>query len=168
VRDLFFNVPARRKFLRAEKTEFQHIDNIVKRIALSWPDVQIRLRHNQRPVGHIKSANDREQMEQRVAAICGGSFIEQCLYVEHSAAGLKLSGWIGLPAFSRSQTDMQFFFVNRRMVRDKLVSHAVRQAYQDVLYHGRQPAFVLYLEMDPASVDVNAHPAKYEVRFRES
>lgn len=168
VRDLFFNVPARRKFLRTEKTEFQHIDNIVKRIALSWPDVQIRLRHNQRPVGHIKSAKDREQMEQRVAAICGGSFIEQCLYVEHSAAGLKLSGWIGLPAFSRSQADMQFFFVNRRMVRDKLVSHAVRQAYQDVLYHGRQPAYVLYLEIDPAMVDVNAHPAKHEVRFRES
>lgn len=168
VRDLFFNVPARRKFLRAEKTEFQHIDNIVKRIGLSWPDVQIRLRHNQREIGHIKSARDREQMEQRVAAICGGSFIEQCLYVEHSAAGLKLSGWIGLPAFSRSQTDMQFFFVNRRMVRDKLVSHAVRQAYQDVLYHGRQPAYVLYLEMDPATVDVNAHPAKHEVRFRES
>lgn len=168
VRELFFNVPARRKFLRTEKTEFQHIDNIVRRIALSWPDVQIRLQHNQRPVAHIKSAADREQMEQRVAAICGSSFIEQCLYVENSAAGLKLSGWVGLPAFSRSQTDMQFFFVNRRMVRDKLVGHAVRQAYQDVLYHGRQPAYVLYLEMDPVLVDVNAHPAKHEVRFRES
>lgn len=166
--DLFFNVPARRKFLRTEKTEFQHIDNIVRRVALSWPGVQIRLRHNQRTVDHIKSAADRAQMEQRVAAICGGSFIEQCLYVENSAAGLKLSGWIGLPTFSRSQTDMQFFFVNRRMVRDKLVSHAVRQAYQDVLYHGRQPAYVLYLEIDPAMVDVNAHPAKHEVRFRES
>jgi DNA mismatch repair protein MutL len=168
VRDLFFNVPARRKFLRTEKTEFQHIDNIVKRIALSWPDVEIRLRHNQRLVDHIKAAADREQMERRLAAICGGGFIEQCLYVENSAAGLKLSGWLSLPTFSRSQTDMQFFFVNRRMVRDKLVSHAIRQAYQDVLYHGRQPAFVLFLEMDPAMVDVNAHPAKHEVRFRES
>lgn len=168
VRDLFFNVPARRKFLRTEKTEFQHIDNIVKRIALSWPAAQIRVRHNQHSVDHIKSAINREQMEQRVAAICGSGFIEQCLYVENSAAGLKLSGWIGLPTFSRSQTDMQFFFVNHRMVRDKLVAHAVRQAYQDVLYHGRQPAYVLYLEMDPAMVDVNAHPAKHEVRFRES
>ncbi|HEX7026977.1 MAG TPA: DNA mismatch repair endonuclease MutL [Gammaproteobacteria bacterium] len=166
--DLFFNVPARRKFLRTEKTEFQHIDNIVKRIALSWPGVEIRLRHNQRPVDHIKSAADREQMERRVASICGSGFIEQCLYVENSVSGLKLSGWLGLPTFSRSQTDMQFFFVNRRMVRDKLVGHAVRQAYQDVLYHGRQPAFVLFLDMDPAMVDVNAHPAKHEVRFRES
>lgn len=168
VRELFFNVPARRKFLRTEKTEFQHLEQVVRRIALSRPEVAISLTHNQRVIFTAKTAQSRAEIEQRVAAVCGNSFIEQCLFIEHAAAGLKLNGWIALPTFSRSQADMQYFFVNRRMVRDKVLSHAVRQGYQDVLFHGRYPAYVLYLELDPRLVDVNAHPAKHEVRFRES
>lgn len=168
VKDLFFNVPARRKFLRSEKTEFAHIHSLIRRFALSCPGVQIALRHNQRPVEWIKAASDRKAMEQRIAEVCGAEFITQCLYLENQAPPLSLRGWIGLPTFSRSQNDLQHFFVNGRMVRDKLVSHALRQAYSDVLFHGRHPAFVLYLDMDPALVDVNAHPAKHEVRFRDS
>ncbi|HEY3487578.1 MAG TPA: DNA mismatch repair endonuclease MutL [Gammaproteobacteria bacterium] len=168
VRDLFFNVPARRKFLRTEKTEFSHIHTLIQRFALSCPGVQLRLRHNGRAVEWIKAASDPITMERRVAEVCGSEFIAQCLYLENGAGALNLRGWIGLPTFSRSQNDLQHFFVNGRMVRDKLVSHALRQAYADVLFHGRHPAFVLYLEMDPALVDVNAHPAKHEVRFRDS
>jgi DNA mismatch repair protein MutL len=168
VKDLFYNVPARRKFLRSEKTEFSHVHTLIKRFALSCPGVQIKLQHNQRPVEWIKAAFNQLAMEQRVAEVCGSDFIAQCLYLENKAASLSLRGWIGLPTFSRSQTDLQHFFVNGRMVRDKLVSHALRQAYNDVLFHGRHPAFVLYLEMDPTLVDVNAHPAKHEVRFRDS
>jgi DNA mismatch repair protein MutL len=168
VKDLFYNVPARRKFLRSEKTEFGHVHALIKRFALSCPGVQIKLQHNQRPVEWIKAAFDQVAMEQRVAEVCGSDFIAQCLYLENRVPSLSLRGWIGLPTFSRSQTDLQHFFVNGRMVRDKLVSHALRQAYNDVLFHGRHPAFVLYLEMDPSLVDVNAHPAKHEVRFRDS
>ncbi|MEW6352962.1 MAG: DNA mismatch repair endonuclease MutL [Pseudomonadota bacterium] len=167
VRDLFFNTPARRKFLRSEKTEFGHLEDVVKRIALSRFDTGFLLRHNQRVVHSLRPAPDDAERAQRVAAVCGTAFIEQALHVDFEATGLRLWGWVGLPTFSRSQTDLQFFYVNGRMVRDKLVSHAVRQAYQDVLYHGRQPAFVLYLELPPEQVDVNAHPAKHEVRFRE-
>jgi len=168
VRDLFYNVPARRKFLRTEKTEFNHLEDVVKRIALSHFDVGITLNHNQRVIKQWRAANDRASMEQRIAEVCGKAFIEQSQYMEFEAANLKIYGWIALPSFSRSQADMQFFFVNGRIIRDKLVTHAVRQAYQDVLYHGRHPAYVLYLELDPAMVDVNAHPTKHEVRFRDS
>ena len=167
VRDLFYNVPARRKFMRTEKTEFNHLNDVVKRIALSRFDVDIRLNHNQRLVNHMRAASDRSTMEKRIAEVCGSGFVEQAMHMEFEAAGLKLHGWIGFPTFSRSQADMQYFFVNGRMIRDKLVTHAVRQAYQDVLYHGRHPAYVLYLELDPVQVDVNAHPTKHEVRFRE-
>jgi len=168
VRDLFFNTPARRKFLRGERTEFGHLEDVVKRIALSRFDVEIKLRHNQRPVMLLHPANVYTEQEQRLAALCGRAFRENAVFLDQKAAGLQLWGWIGLPAFSRSQADLQYFFVNRRMARDKLATHAVRQAYQDVLYQGRYPAFVLYLELDPSLVDVNAHPAKHEVRFRES
>ena len=168
VRDLFYNVPARRKFLRKEKTEFNHLEDVVKRIALSHFDVGITLNHNQRVIKQWRAADNRTEMEQRIAEVCGKAFIEQSQFMEFEAAGLKMYGWIALPSFSRSQADMQFFFVNGRIIRDKLVTHAVRQAYQDVLYHGRHPAYVLYLELDPALVDVNAHPTKHEVRFRES
>ena len=168
VRDLFFNVPARRKFLRTDATEFKHIEDLVRRIALSRFSVAIGLQHNQRPVWRLAGAQERLEQEQRLAQLCGREFLAQSLYVEHAVAGLSLRGWIGLPTFSRSQADLQYFFVNGRAVRDKLVGHAVRQAYQDVLYHGRHPAFVLYLEMDPVAVDVNVHPAKHEVRFRDS
>ena len=168
VRDLFFNIPARRKFLRTDKTEFSHLDDVVKRIALSHFDVSFTLRHNQRAVRQLNAASDRRSQEKRIAAICGDAFIEQAVYMQDEVEGLRLHGWIALPTFSRSQADMQYFYVNGRMVRDKVVSHAVRQAYQDVLYHGRHPAYVLFLEMDPAQVDVNAHPGKHEVRFRQS
>jgi DNA mismatch repair protein MutL len=168
VRDLFYNTPARRKFLRTETTEYRHLEDVVRRIALSRFSVELVLRHNQKPVLHLPAAAQRAEQERRVAELCGKAFMEQALYVEHEAAGLRIEGWIGLPTFSRSQPDLQYFFVNGRMVRDKLIGHAVRQAYQDVLYHGRHPAFVLYLSLDPAGVDVNAHPAKHEVRFRDS
>jgi DNA mismatch repair protein MutL len=168
VKDLFFNTPARRKFLRADSTEFKHIENVVRRIALSCFPVALKLQHNQRPVFHLPAATTREQQERRVADLCGKAFMEQAIHIEHQAAGLALHGWVALPTFSRSQPDLQYFYVNNRMVRDKLVTHAIRQAYQDVLFHGRHPAYVLFFEIDPATVDVNAHPAKHEVRFRDS
>lgn len=167
VNDLFFNVPARRKFLRTERTEFTHIDHLVRRLALSRFDVAITLRHNQRTVLQLRACDERESMERRLADVCGMPFVEQSVYVQHESAGLDLSGWIGLPTFSRSQTDLQYFYVNNRMVRDKVVTHAVRQAYGDVMYHGRHPAYVLFFGIEPAKVDVNAHPGKQEVRFRE-
>ena len=168
VKDLFFNTPARRKFMRTENTEFKHIENIVRRIALGSFPVAFKLQHNQRAVFHLPAAVNREQHERRVAELCGKAFMEQALYIDHTAAGLSLHGWVAQPTFSRSQADLQFFYVNNRMVRDKLVTHAIRQAYQDVLFHGRHPAYVLFLDIDPAAVDVNAHPTKHEVRFRDS
>jgi DNA mismatch repair protein MutL len=167
VRDLFFNTPARRKFLRTEKTEFNHLEEVVKRIALSRFDVAISLRHNQRVVHSLKPGHGEVERRRRVATVCGPAFMDQALYLEREAGGLRLSGWVGLPTFSRSQADLQYFFVNGRVIRDKLVAHAIRQAYRDVLYHGRHPAFVLYLDLDPGQVDVNVHPAKHEVRFRD-
>ncbi len=168
VRDLFFNTPARRKFLRAERTEFNHLEEVVKRMALSRFDIAFQLRHHDRTVQQLRVATDEAERLKRVAAVCGPAFIDNAAYVDFSVAGLRLWGWIGLPTFSRSQADLQYFYVNGRMIRDRLVAHAVRQAYQDVLYHGRHPAFVLYLELDPETVDVNVHPTKHEVRFRES
>jgi len=168
VRDLFFNTPARRKFLRSEKTEFSHLENVVKRIALSRFDVGFNLQHNQRSVYKLRPAGDDAEKQKRVAEICGAPFVEHAVQVDFSAAGMRLWGWTSLPTFSRSQADLQYFYVNGRMVRDKVVTHSLRQAYQDVLYHGRHPAYVLYLEMDPTMVDVNVHPTKHEVRFRES
>jgi DNA mismatch repair protein MutL len=168
VRDLFFNTPARRKFLRTEKTEFTHLENVVKRIALSRFEVGFTLQHNHKLVHKLRPAAGEAEKQKRVADICGSPFVQQSVKLEYSAAGLRLWGWISLPTFSRSQADLQYFYVNGRMVRDKVVTHSIRQAYQDVLYHGRHPAYVLYLEMDPAMVDVNVHPTKHEVRFRES
>jgi DNA mismatch repair protein MutL len=168
VRDLFHNVPARRKFLRAERTEFGHIDELVKAIALARPDVDIRLSHNAKPVRLLRPARDEAALAVRVGDILGEEFPANSLRVDHAAAGLRLSGWLGLPTASRSQPDQQFFYVNGRLVRDRVVTHAVRQAYADVLFHGRHPAYVLFLELPPEGVDVNVHPAKSEVRFRES
>lgn len=167
VRDLFYNVPARRKFLRTQKTEFNHLEDVVKRIALSHFDVDVTLSHNQRVVKQWRAATNQQQMQQRIAQVCGKGFIEQSQTMEFAAVNLKIHGWIALPSFSRATADMQYFYVNGRIIRDKLVTHAVRQAYQDVLYHGRHPAYVLFLELDPSLVDVNAHPTKHEVRFRE-
>jgi DNA mismatch repair protein MutL len=167
VRDLFYNVPARRKFLRAERTEFAHIDDLLKSLALARGSVEFRLSHNGKPVRILKAARDESAALLRVAEVMGEDFPSQSLRIDHAAAGLHLSGWVGLPTASRSQADSQYFYVNGRLVRDRVVAHAVRQAYADVLFHGRHPAFVLYLELDPVGVDVNVHPAKHEVRFRE-
>jgi DNA mismatch repair protein MutL len=167
VRDLFYNVPARRKFMRAERTEFAHIDDLLKSLALARGSVEFRLSHNGKPVRIWKAARDEQAALQRVAEVLGEEFPAQSLRIDHAMAGLHLSGWVGLPTASRAQADSQYFYVNGRLVRDRIVAHAVRQAYADVLFHGRHAAFVLYLELDPAGVDVNVHPAKHEVRFRE-
>jgi DNA mismatch repair protein MutL len=167
VRDLFFNTPARRKFLRTEKTEFNHLEEVVKRLALSRYDTGFRLSHNGKQIYDLRPVTDQLHAEHRLASLLGKKFIENALTIDVEAAGLRLWGWIGLPTFSRSQADLQYFFVNGRVVKDKLVAHAVRQAYRDVLYNGRHPTFVLYLELDPATVDVNVHPTKHEVRFRD-
>jgi DNA mismatch repair protein MutL len=167
VRDLFYNVPARRKFMRAERTEFAHIDDLLKSLALARDGVEFRLSHNGKPVRIWKAASDERAALQRVAEVLGEEFPAQSLRIDHAAAGLHLSGWVGLPTASRAQADSQYFYVNGRLVRDRIVAHAVRQAYADVLFHGRHAAFVLYLQLDPAGVDVNVHPAKHEVRFRE-
>ncbi|WP_177429618.1 DNA mismatch repair endonuclease MutL [Pseudomonas sp. YY-1] len=168
VRDLFFNTPARRKFLRAEKTEFDHLQEVIKRLALARFDVGFHLRHNGKTVFALHEAGDEISRARRVASVCGPAFLEQALPIEIERSGLRLWGWVGLPTFSRSQADLQYFYVNGRMVRDKLVAHAVRQAYRDVLFNGRHPTFVLFLEIDPSTVDVNVHPTKHEVRFRDS
>lgn len=167
VRDLFFNTPARRKFLRTEKTEFNRIEDVVKRLALANFNVSFELRHNQRTIHSLRAGNSEAEKNRRVAQICGPAFMENALTIDIERHGLRLWGWVALPTFSRSQADLQHFYVNGRSIKDKLVSHAVRQAYSDVLYHGRHPAFVLYLEIDPATVDVNVHPTKHEVRFRD-
>lgn len=167
VRDLFYNTPARRKFLKTDKTEFSHVEQTLRRLALARPDVAFSLQHNGRDVFTAPKAIDRTAQEKRLSALLGSSFIENALFFEHSAVNLKLSGWVARPTFSRSQADMQHFYVNGRMVRDRLVTHAIRQAFQDVLFHGRHPAYVLFLELDPILVDVNVHPTKHEVRFRE-
>lgn len=167
VRDLFFNTPARRKFLRTEKTEFSHLEEALKRLALSRYDVAFSLRHNGRVIHSLRPAERLIDREKRVASLLNPDFIDRAVHIETEAAGLQLQGWVGQPTFSRSQADMQYFFVNGRVVRDKLVAHAIKQAYRDVLYHGRHPAFVLYLWLDPRLVDVNVHPTKHEVRFRD-
>jgi DNA mismatch repair protein MutL len=167
VRDLFYNVPARRKFMRAERTEFGHVDELVKSIALAHPAIEFRLGHNGKAVRVLKPVRDDADRARRVADVFGDEFVAQSLAIDHSAAGLRLFGWVGLPTASRTQADQQHFHVNGRPVRDRLVAHAVRQAYADVLFHGRHPAFVLFLALDPVLVDVNVHPAKSEVRFRE-
>lgn len=166
--DLFFNTPARRKFLKSEQTEFSHIETLVKRLSLSHFSIGFSLHHNKRLIYQLHPATDDVTKEQRIATLCSRSFIENALYIDMKSIDLRLWGWISLPTFSRNQNDLQYFYVNRRMVKDKLINHAVKQAYQDVLYNNRHPAFTLFIELDPRAVDVNAHPAKYEVRFRDS
>ena len=166
VRDLFFNTPARRKFLRVERTELEHCAEVVRRLALAHCGVEIRISHNKKPFTAFPAVAAEDGL-QRVARVLGEGFVEQSLRVDWEASGMRLTGWLGLPTYTRSQADMQYFFVNGRHVRDKLVTHAVRQGFQDVLFHGRHPVFVLYLELPPQDVDVNVHPTKHEVRFRE-
>jgi len=165
--DLFYNTPARRKFLKSDKTEFTHIETLFKRMALSRFDIGFELKNNQRVVFDFKLANTAEEQAQRVAKIFGASFLDNAISLDFAASGMRLNGWVGLPTFSRSQQDMQYFYVNGRLIKDRLVTHAIKQAYQDVLFSGRHSVYVLYLELDPSYVDVNAHPQKLEVRFRE-
>jgi DNA mismatch repair protein MutL len=168
VRDLFFNVPARRKFLRTENTEYQHITRMLERMALSRFDVAFSLIHNGKNIWTLGLAQSAAQRLERVARICGEEFAAHVIELRHETESLRLEGWLALPTFSRSQADLQFAYVNGRFVRDKLIVGAARLAYRDVLFHGRFCAYVLYLHLDPSQVDVNAHPQKLEVRFRDS
>ena len=167
VRDLFFNVPARRKFLRAERTETQHIARIVERLALSRFETAFSLTAGRRALAEYPPAVSRVERERRVAQVVGDEFIANALYVEHESAGCRLTGWLCQPTYARAQPDLQHFYLNGRMLRDRLVASAIRLGYRDVMFHGRHPAFVLFMEIDPTQVDVNAHPAKLEVRFRD-
>ena len=168
VRDLFFNTPARRKFQRSEKTELGHVDAVLRNLALARFDVEFRLTSNGRTVFALPAAAGRDGEERRLAAVCGEDFMQHARHLERAIEGVRLRGWLAAPAFSRSQADMQFTYVNDRFVRDKLLRHAVRLGYQDVLFQARQPAYVLHVALDPRRVDVNAHPAKLEIRFRDS
>jgi DNA mismatch repair protein MutL len=165
---LFFNTPARRKFQRSEKTELAHVDSVLRNLALARFDVGFRLTSNGRTVFELPGALDRAAQEARVADVCGAEFMEHARWFSRTIEGVAVSGWLAAPAFSRSQADLQFTFVNGRFVRDKLLRHAARLGYQDVLFQARQPAYVLYVVLDPRRVDVNAHPAKLEIRFRDS
>ncbi len=167
VRDLFFNTPARRKFLRTEKTEFGHVEEAFRRQALSRFDIGWVLRHNHKTLHQLPPGDEPVARERRLQSLLGKAFLENALHLDLEVGGLRLWGWVGLPTHSRAQADQQYFFVNGRVVRDRLVAHAIRQAYRDVLFHGRHPVFVLYLEVDPRVVDVNVHPTKHEVRFRD-
>lgn len=167
VRDLFFNVPARRKFLKAERTELGHIEDWLRQLALARPDVELRVSHNGKPSRRWKGEGDLLS-DVRLHEALGEEFANHALRIDHGAAGLRLHGWIAQPVYNRASADQQYLYVNGRAVRDRSVAHAVKQAYADVLFHGRQPAYVLFLELDPRRVDVNVHPAKHEVRFRDA
>ncbi|NRA60785.1 MAG: DNA mismatch repair endonuclease MutL [Psychrobium sp.] len=168
VADLFFNTPARRRFLRTEKTEFNHIEELLRRFALSRFDVEFSLKHNGKVLRHLKVANSKPQQERRVAAICGVRFMENAIAISNEHNGIVLSGWLGLPAACKAISDVAYCYVNGRMMRDKLINHAIRQAYQHFLPEGCQPSYVLYIVLDPAQVDVNVHPSKHEVRFHQA
>lgn len=168
MRDLFYNTPARRKFLKSEKTEFEHIDELVRRIALSACSVSFTLKHNGKNIRHYRASDSAGEQTERLTGLCGSDFSAQSAQMTAEAAGLMLTGWAGVPTFSRGRADLQYFYVNGRMVRDRGLTHAVRQAYEDVMYGGRFPAYVLFLSVPVDEVDVNVHPAKYEVRFREA
>lgn len=168
VRDLFFNTPARRKFLKTERTESSHVDSMLRSMALARFDVEWRLQNNGRTTLSLPPAQTREQQEARLARVCGERFLEHARYFERTGEDLEIMGWLAEPTFSRSHADMQYTFVNGRFVRDKVLRHAVRLGYEDVLFHGRQPAYVIFLRLDPGRVDVNAHPSKLEIRFRDS
>jgi len=167
VRDLFFNVPARRKFLRAERTETQHITRMIERLALSCFTSAFSLSAGRKTILDFPAAHTQIEREQRVAQIVGDEFMANALYVEHEAAGCKLTGWLCQPTYSRAQPDLQHFYLNGRTLRDRVVASGIRLGYRDVMFHGKQPAYVLFMEIDPRQVDVNAHPAKLEVRFRD-
>ena len=166
VRGLFQNIPARRKFLRSEKTEFIHIMDLIKRIALSRFNLSLCLIHNDREIFHV--VDDQQNPSNRVLKVLGSRFLNQSLHVDQRTGDMALYGWIGLPEIARSQSDQQYIYLNGRVIRDKLINHAVRLAYQDLVYAGRYPACLLYLELDLTAADINVHPTKHEVRFRDA
>ncbi|MEI7200609.1 DNA mismatch repair endonuclease MutL [Pectobacterium parvum] len=168
VLDLFYNTPARRKFMRTEKTEFTHIDEVVRRIALARFGVAITLHHNGKLMRQYRAAPDKSQYERRLGSICGATFLQHALAVSWQHGDLTIHGWVADPVGAKQLPDMQYCYVNQRMMRDRLINHAIRQAYQDQLSDEQQPAYVLYLEIDPHQVDVNVHPAKHEVRFHQA
>lgn len=170
VRDLFFNTPARRKFLRTDKTEFSHLEEIVRRMALAKPEVAFHFKHNQQEIFSLQANQHNENglpNTERLSRLLGADFASQAVAVASEGVGISLKGWVGLPVNARAKADKQYFYVNGRQVKDRLVSHAIRQAYQDLLYGQRHPVYLLYLEVDPYQVDVNVHPTKHEVRFRD-
>lgn len=168
VRDLFYNTPARRKFMRTEKTEFSHIDEVVMRIALARFDIAISLTHNGKLIRQYRGATDDHQRRRRLGAVCGTTFMTHALAIEWQHGDLSLHGWVADPAGSRQVAELQYCYVNGRIMRDRLINHAIRQAYQQTLGSDQQPAYVLYLDLPPDQVDVNVHPAKHEVRFHQS
>jgi DNA mismatch repair protein MutL len=168
VEDLFYNVPARRKFLRAERTEFNHVDLLLRRFALARFDVGFELEHNGKTISALPPAETDEDQKRRLQRVMGKDFLDHIIQIDEERGGVALQGWVAEPRYNRAQADRQFFFVNGRAVKDRVIGHAVRSAFKDVLYHGRHPAFVLYLQVPPEAVDVNVHPQKHEVRFRDT
>lgn len=168
VQDLFYQVPARRKFLRSAQTDYLQIVSVIERLALSHFEVGFSLYHNERLTLDLPKCTQETERSKRLASIFGDDFVQSSLFIEHEQAGMRLSGWLAEPSYTRTQSDLQHWYVNGRFVRDKSLSHAVRDAYHDVLFHGRHPAYVLSVELDPVDVDVNVHPTKQEVRFRDS
>jgi len=168
LRDLFYNVPARRKFMRTDRTEFSHVDELLKRFVLARPDVGFQLQHNNRIVRQFSPVRTDQDMLARLKTVLGAEFVESAINIDEQRGSFGLRGWVAEPRYNRPQADRQFFFVNGRVIRDRLVAHAIRQAFRDVPFHGRHPAFVLFLDMPFAAVDVNVHPQKHEVRFRDS
>ena len=168
VRDLFYSVPARRKFLRTERTEYLRIDEIVRKISICYPEINITLSNNGKMTRYYRASGSLEEKVRRLQDAFGKGFTENAIYLDESKNGMRLSGWVSLPSYSRSQSDQQYFFINARVIRDKLIAHAVKRAYADVLYQSRQPVFALFLDIDPTSIDVNVHPTKSEVRFTDS
>jgi len=168
VLDLFFNTPARRRFLKTEKTEFQHIDELIRRIALSAFDIAFVLKHNGKIIRQYHAAQTQTQKEKRLTSICSDSFVKGALHFQNSDNALKISGWISDSASPRALSDVQYCYINGRMIRDKLVNHAIRQVYAYSLPEGKFPGYVIYIECDPSQVDVNVHPSKHEVRFHQA
>ena len=168
VRDLFYNVPARRKFLRTERTEYLRIDEIVRKISICHPEINITLRNEGKITRNYRASRSDEDKIRRLQDAFGKEFTENAIYLDECKEGMRLSGWVSLPTHSRSQSDQQYFFINSRVIRDKLIAHAVKRAYADVLYQSRQPVFALFLDIDPTSIDINVHPTKSEVRFTNS
>ncbi|MBV1907530.1 MAG: DNA mismatch repair endonuclease MutL [Pseudomonadales bacterium] len=167
VLDIFYNTPVRRKFLKTERTELNHIEDVFDRLSLAHMGVGLELQQSNKVIRRLEAADNETGFNRRLSVVLGNKFVANSVFLDEARAGIRLYGWVGLPTFSRSHADKQFFYVNGRAVRDKLVAHAIRQAYRDVLFHGRHPVFVLYLELDAGGVDVNVHPTKHEVRFRE-